>query len=75
MCVFARRRVPCEVSAGRNIETAEPVIIITHPLTSLPNVGVSSSFVLPPPRRLHVLIHVTGGTTDTTPISACSCQL
>lgn len=27
-----------EVSAGRNIETAEPVIIISHPLTSLPNV-------------------------------------
>lgn len=27
-----------KVSAGRNIETAEPVIIISHPLTSLPNV-------------------------------------
>lgn len=38
-----------EVSAGRNIETAEPVIIISHPLTSLPNVWVSSSFVLLPP--------------------------
>lgn len=39
----------CEVSAGRNIETAEPVIIISHPLTSLPNVWVLSSFVLLPP--------------------------
>lgn len=37
----------CEVSAGRNIETAEPVIIIiiiSHPLTSLPKM---SEFNLP----------------------------
>ena len=37
-----------EVSAGRNIETAQPVIIISHPRTSFPDVGVLSSFVLPP---------------------------
>lgn len=59
----------CEVSAGRNIETAKPVIIISHPLTSLPNVWVLSSFVLLPPAAF-ILIHVTGDTTKT-PISVC----
>lgn len=40
----ARGDARCEVSAGRNIETAEPVIIISHPLTSLPKM---SEFNLP----------------------------
>lgn len=39
----------CKVSAGRNTETAEPVIIISHLLTSLPNVWILSFFVLLPP--------------------------
>ena len=59
-----------EVSAGRNIETAEPVIIISHPLTSLPKC-LSFVFLCPSSSSSrHILIHVTGGTTET-PISVC----